>query len=48
MYVTDQEKFLNAACHLRTSLTPDQLLRALQSIGEAYLQFKNHIFESEA
>jgi 2-amino-4-hydroxy-6-hydroxymethyldihydropteridine diphosphokinase len=33
MYVTDQEKFLNAACHLRTSLRPEQLLSALQSIG---------------
>ena len=34
MYVTDQEKFLNAACHLRTSLRPEQLLSALQSIGQ--------------
>jgi 2-amino-4-hydroxy-6-hydroxymethyldihydropteridine diphosphokinase len=38
MYVTDQEKFLNAACHLRTSLNPDQLLAALKSIGENGLQ----------
>ena len=38
MYVTDQEKFLNAACHLRTSLRPDQLLTALQSIGNYILR----------
>lgn len=35
MYVTDQEKFLNAACHLRTSLNPDELLVALKSIGKS-------------
>ena len=41
MYVTDQEKFLNAACHLQTSLQPDELLTALKSIGR--IQHK-HIF----
>jgi 7,8-dihydro-6-hydroxymethylpterin-pyrophosphokinase (HPPK) len=39
MYVTDQEKFLNAACHLRTSLRPEQLLSALQSIGKFILRY---------
>ena len=33
MYVTDQEKFLNAACHLQTSLQPDELLKALKAVG---------------
>ena len=41
MYVTDQEKFLNAACHLRTSLEPEELLKALQAIGTLKLPFLN-------
>ena len=32
MYVTDQATFLNAACHLQTSLSPDQLLKELKNI----------------
>ena len=32
MYVTDQATFLNAACHLQTSLSPDQLLSELKHI----------------
>ena len=32
MYVTDQATFLNAACHLQTSLSPEQLLMELKNI----------------
>ena len=32
MYVTDQATFLNAACHLQTSLSPEQLLIELKNI----------------
>ena len=41
MYVTDQEKFLNAACHLKTSLQPDELLVALKSIGNDHIYTSN-------
>ncbi|RKP12020.1 hypothetical protein BJ684DRAFT_21411, partial [Piptocephalis cylindrospora] len=32
MYVVDQPKFFNAVCHIRTSLSPQDLLTALKSI----------------
>ena len=35
MYVTDQATFLNAACLLRTSLSPERLLRELKAIEAA-------------
>jgi 2-amino-4-hydroxy-6-hydroxymethyldihydropteridine diphosphokinase len=34
MYYSDQEKFLNAACHIKTNLDPPKLLEALKAIEE--------------
>ena len=38
MYVTDQATFLNAACLLRTSLSPELLLRELKAIEAAVVR----------
>jgi hypothetical protein len=48
MYVTDQAKFLNAACHLQTSLKPDELLTALKSIGKRFFYYSLHLFSTNS
>lgn len=34
MYFTDQEPFMNAACYLKTRLSPNELLLSLKNIEQ--------------